>query len=186
MQSSAIRVVPCSGVSALATKANDTPIRVAELSADEVEGERKTVTALFADIKGSTELEQDLDPEDARAIIDPALKIMIAAARHYDGYVQNAGDGIFALFGAPRAYEDHPQRAVHAALRMQQEIRRYGDQLLEAGRVPIEIRVGVNTGGGHAPAQNWRFSRRVRADRAYDKPRFTDAGGRENWLDSGE
>ena len=111
-----------------------------------LDGERKTVTALFADIKGSTELEQDLDPEEARVIIDPALKIMIDAARHYDGYVQSAGDGIFALFGAPAAHEDHPQRAIHAALRMQQEIRRYVDRLLQAGGVPIEIRVGVNTG----------------------------------------
>jgi adenylate cyclase len=111
-----------------------------------LEGERKTVTALFADIKGSTELQQDLDPEEARVIIDPALKIMIDAARRYDGYVQNTGDGIFALFGAPAAHEDHPQRAIHAALRMQQEIRRYGDRLLQGGGVPIEIRVGINTG----------------------------------------
>jgi hypothetical protein len=71
---------------------------------------------------------------------------MIDAARRYDGYVQSTGDGIFALFGAPIAHEDHPQRALHAALRMQQEIRRYGDQLLQAGGAPIEIRVGVNTG----------------------------------------
>src|SRR5215472_16398976 len=126
---------------------NQPQIRIAETSPPEnLEGERKTVTALFADIKGSTELAQDLDPEEARAIIDPALKIMIDAARHYDGYVQSAGDGIFALFGAPIAHEDHPQRAVHAALRMQREIRSYGDQLLEAGGVPVEIRVGVNTG----------------------------------------
>jgi hypothetical protein len=76
------------------------------------EGERKTVTALFADIKGSTELEQDLDPEEARAIVDPALKLMIEAACRYDGYVvQSTGDGIFALFGAPVAHEDHQQRA---------------------------------------------------------------------------
>ena len=128
-------------------KSNDSTIRVAEKLANEnIDGERKTVTALFADIKGSTELEQDLDPEEARAIIDPALKIMIDAARHYDAYVQSTGDGIFALFGAPRAYEDHPQRALHAALRMQQEIRRYGDRLLQSGGVPIEIRVGINTG----------------------------------------
>ena len=80
------------------------------------------VTALFADIKGSTELEQDLDPEEARAIIDPALKLMIDAVRRYDGYiVQSTGDGIFALFGAPVAHEDHPQRALYAALRMQEE-----------------------------------------------------------------
>ena len=65
-----------------------------------IEGERKTVTALFADIKGSTELEQDLDPEEARAIIDPALHLMMDAVHRYEGYVAQAlGDGIFALFG---------------------------------------------------------------------------------------
>jgi class 3 adenylate cyclase len=89
------------------------------------EGERKTVTALFADIKGSTELIEDLDPEEARAIIDPALKLMIDAVRRYEGYVvQSTGDGIFALFGAPVAHEDHPQRALYAALGMQEEVRR--------------------------------------------------------------
>ncbi len=73
------------------------------------DGERKTVTALFADIKGSMELIEDLDPEEARAIIDPALRLMIEAAHRYDGYiVQSTGDGIFALFGAPVAHEDHP------------------------------------------------------------------------------
>src|SRR5229473_5119652 len=82
-----------------------------------IEGERKTVTALFADIKGSTELMRDLDPDDARGIVDPALKLMIEAAHRYDGYVvQSTGDGIFALFGAPVAHEDHPQRALHAAI----------------------------------------------------------------------
>ena len=111
------------------------------------EGERKTVTALFADIKGSTELEQDLDPEEARAIIDPALKLMIDAVRRYDGYVvQSTGDGIFAMFGAPLAHEDHAQRALYAALRMLEELRRYAATLRERGRAPIEIRVGVNTG----------------------------------------
>ncbi len=84
-----------------------------------VEGERKTVTALFADIKGSTEMMEGLDPEEARAIVDPALKLMIDAVHRYDGYVvQSTGDGIFALFGAPAAHEDHPQRALYAALRM--------------------------------------------------------------------
>ena len=98
--------------------------------ADVADGERKTVTALFADIKGSTELERDLDPEEARAIIDPALRIMIEAVGRYGGYiVQSTGDGIFALFGAPVAYEDHPQRALYAALRMQEEVRRYADRL---------------------------------------------------------
>ena len=97
-----------------AKKSDDSRIQRADTSAAEnIEGERKTVTALFADIKGSTELMEDLDPEEARAIIDPALKLMIDAAHRYDGYVvQSTGDGIFALFGAPVAHEDHPQRAL--------------------------------------------------------------------------
>jgi class 3 adenylate cyclase len=112
-----------------------------------LEGERKTVTALFADIKGSMDLMEDLDPEEARAIVDPALKLMIDAVHRYDGYiVQSTGDGIFALFGAPVAHEDHPQRALHAALRMQDEMRRYSTKLREAGNPPIEARVGINTG----------------------------------------
>jgi class 3 adenylate cyclase len=82
-----------------------------------LDGERKTVTALFADIKGSTELMRDLDPEEARAIIDPVLQLMMAAAHRYGGYVaQSTGEGIFAIFGAPVAHEDHPQRELHAAL----------------------------------------------------------------------
>ena len=96
------------------------------------DGERKMVTALFADIKGSMELMEDLDPEEARAIVDPALNLMIEAVHRYDGYiVQSTGDGIFALFGAPVAHEDHPQRALYAALRMQEEMRRYGERLPE-------------------------------------------------------
>src|SRR6266478_1884187 len=90
-------------------------------SASSLDGERKTVTALFADIRGSMDLMEDLDPEEARAIIDPALKLMIEAVRRYGGYVvQSTGDGIFALFGAPFAHEDHPQRALYAALRLQE------------------------------------------------------------------
>ena len=129
-------------------KSNDSPIRVADSPATEnLEGERKTVTALFADIKGSTELEQDLDPEEARAIVDPALKLMIDAVRRYDGYVvQSTGDGIFALFGAPVAHEDHPQRALYASLRMQDELRRYSTKLVADGGNPLQCRVGVNTG----------------------------------------
>ena len=99
------------------------------------------VTALFVDIIGSTELGQDLDPEEARAIIDPALALMIDAVRRYDGYVvQSTGDGIFALFGAPVAREDHPQRTLYTAMRMQEEIRRYSARLRAEGRPPIQIR----------------------------------------------
>ena len=112
-----------------------------------MDGERKTVTALFADIKGSTELMRDLDPEEARAIVDPVLRLMMAAVHRYGGYVaQSTGDGIFALFGAPVAHEDHPQRALHAALAMQEELRRYADRLRAEDKIPVEARVGVNTG----------------------------------------
>jgi class 3 adenylate cyclase/predicted ATPase len=111
------------------------------------DGERKTVTAVFADIKGSMELMEELDPEAARAIVDPALKLMIEAVARYDGYVvQSTGDGIFALFGAPVAHEDHAQRALYAALRMQDEVRRYANRQRAEGRAPLQIRVGANTG----------------------------------------
>jgi class 3 adenylate cyclase len=116
-------------------------------AAENREGERKTVTALFADIKGSMELIEDLDPEEARAIVDPALKLMMDAVHHYGGHVaQSTGDGIFALFGAPIAHEDHPQRGLLAALRMQQELKRYSEWTRAEGRLPIQVRVGVNTG----------------------------------------
>ena len=111
------------------------------------EGERKTITALFADLKGSTALIEGLDPEEARALIDPALQLMMEAVHQYEGYVAQAlGDGIFALFGAPLAHEDHPQRALYAALRMQDEMRRYGDQVRLKHGVPLTMRVGINTG----------------------------------------
>ena len=111
------------------------------------DGERKTITALFADLKGSTALIEGLDPEEARAIIDPALQLMMDAVHRYDGYVAQAlGDGIFALFGAPIAHEDHPQRALYAALRMQEEMRGYSDQSRLKGGIPLQMRVGINTG----------------------------------------
>ena len=110
-------------------------------------GERKNITAMFADIKGSVELMVDLDPEDARSIVDPALEIMMEAVHRYEGYVARpTGDGIFALFGAPIACEDHARRAVHAALRMQQEIRRYTARLRVERGLSVQIRVGLNTG----------------------------------------
>jgi class 3 adenylate cyclase/predicted ATPase len=109
--------------------------------------ERKTITALFADLKGSTALIEGLDPEEARAIIDPALQLMMDAVHRYEGYVAQAlGDGIFALFGAPIAHEDHPQRALYAALRMQEDMRRYSDQVRLKHGVPLAMRVGINTG----------------------------------------
>src|SRR2546425_1335769 len=149
-------IAKSSPVAVSSTPANYTPKHLAErIRAEQVameargatEGERKTITALFADLKGSTALIDGLDPEDARSIIDPALQLMMDAVHRYDGYVAQAlGDGIFALFGAPIAHEDHPQRALYAALRMQDEMRRYADRLREKGRAPLLMRVGVNTG----------------------------------------
>src|SRR6266851_9798718 len=111
-------------------------------ASDAIEGERKTVTALFADIKGSMDLIEDLDPEEARAIVDPALKLMMDAVHRFDGYiVQSTGDGIFALFGAPVAHEDHPQRALYAALRLQDEMRRFADRLRAEKGVNLQVRV---------------------------------------------
>jgi class 3 adenylate cyclase len=112
------------------------------------DGERKTITALFADLKGSTALIEGLDPEDARSLIDPALQLMMDAVHRYEGYVAQAlGDGIFAFFGAPIAHEDHPQRALYAALRMQDESRRLAEQLrVEKGLPSLQIRIGINTG----------------------------------------
>ena len=133
---------------ASAKKSDQTWIRMTEAPAPEnLEGERKTVTMLFADIKGSMDLMEDLDPEEARALVDPALKLMMEAVHRYGGYVaQPTGDGIFALFGAPVAHEDHARRALLAALRMQAELKRYSNRIRAEGRLPIQARVGVNTG----------------------------------------
>jgi class 3 adenylate cyclase/ribosomal protein L40E len=132
------------------TDPSESPIRVtadASSAPEAFDGERKTVTALFADLKGSTALMEELDPEGARAIIDPALRIMIDAVKRYDGYVvQSTGDGIFALFGAPAAYEDHPQRGLYAALQMQRELREHGKRRAAAGHPRVEARIGVNSG----------------------------------------
>ena len=129
-------------------KAAEPAIRIAlEASSATLDGERKTVTALFADIKVSMDSMEDLDPETARSIIDPALELMIEAARRYDGYVvQSTGDGIFALFGAPVAHEDHPQRALYSAIRLQAELKHHSDRMRQEGRLPLQARVGVNTG----------------------------------------
>src|SRR5512139_2531027 len=96
---------------------------------------------------GVRELLEDLDPEEARRIVDPALQLMMDAVHRYDGYVaQSTGDGIFALFGAPVAHEDHPQRALYAALRMQDELKRYAERLRAEKGLTLLARVGVNTG----------------------------------------
>jgi class 3 adenylate cyclase len=112
-----------------------------------LEGERKQVTVLFADLKGSMELLADRDPEEARTILDPVLERMMEAVHRYEGTVnQVMGDGIMALFGAPIAHEDHAVRACYAALRMQESVRRYADELRRDQKADTQIRVGLNSG----------------------------------------
>jgi class 3 adenylate cyclase/tetratricopeptide (TPR) repeat protein len=112
-----------------------------------LEGERKQVTVLFADLKGSMELLADRDPEEARKLLDPVLGHMMDAVHRYEGTVnQVMGDGIMALFGAPLAHEDHAVRACYAALRMQEAVRRYSDELRHTQGVEVQIRVGLNSG----------------------------------------
>jgi class 3 adenylate cyclase/tetratricopeptide (TPR) repeat protein len=116
-------------------------------SRETLEGERKQVTVLFADMKGSMELLAERDPEDARRLLDTVLERMIEAVHQYEGTVnQILGDGIMALFGAPLAHENHALRACYAALRMQEYVGRYGDEMQRAVGLPIQIRVGLNSG----------------------------------------
>src|SRR5215831_4698959 len=112
-----------------------------------LEGERKQVTVLFADLKGSMELLADRDPEAARQLLDPVLEHMMAAVHRYEGTVnQVMGDGIMALFGAPIAHEDHAVRACYAALRMQEAVKQYAEEIFHREGLRVQIRVGLNSG----------------------------------------
>src|SRR5712664_1439031 len=112
-----------------------------------LEGERKQITVLFADLKGSTELIEGLDPEEARKLLDPALHVMMDAVHRYEGTVnQVLGDGIMALFGAPVAHEDHAVRACYTALAMQAAMRRYAEEVRRFHGLEMQARVGLNSG----------------------------------------
>ncbi len=145
---------PVSGQSAgnvrLASPQSYTPQHLAErilTSKNALEGERKQVTVLFADLKGSMELLADRDPEEARKILDPVLEHMMEAVHRYEGTVnQVMGDGIMALFGAPLAHEDHAVRACYAALKMQESVKKYAEEVRRAHAAVIKIRVGLNSG----------------------------------------
>jgi class 3 adenylate cyclase/tetratricopeptide (TPR) repeat protein len=129
---------------------NYTPKHLADrilTSKGDFEGERKQVTVLFADIVGSLGIIADRDPEEAQRLLDPVLDTMLEAVHHYEGMVNRVmGDGIMALFGAPLAHEDHAVRACYSALRMQQTIARYAEEVRRTHGIPITIRVGVNSG----------------------------------------
>ncbi len=112
-----------------------------------LEGERKQVTVLFADLKGSMELLADRDPEEARKLLDPVLTLMMEAVHRYEGTVnQVMGNGIMALFGAPIAHEDHAVRGCYAALRMQESVKRYAEEIRRREGTLIHVRVGLNSG----------------------------------------
>ncbi|MBI3456776.1 MAG: AAA family ATPase [Candidatus Rokubacteria bacterium] len=127
-----------------------TPKHLAEkilVSKGALEGERKQVTVLFADVKGSMELLADRDPEEARKLLDPVLERMMEPVHRYEGTVnQVMGDGIMALFGAPVAHEDHAVRACYAAFDMQAAMRRYAGEVRRSHGIQVEIRVGLNSG----------------------------------------
>jgi class 3 adenylate cyclase len=112
-----------------------------------IEGERKQVTVLFADIRGSLELIEGSDPERAQELLDSAIGAMMEAVHRYEGTVNKVlGDGIMALFGAPLAHEDHAVRACYAALAMQEAIRRNAEGVRRTYGVEIQVRVGLNSG----------------------------------------
>jgi class 3 adenylate cyclase/tetratricopeptide (TPR) repeat protein len=127
-----------------------TPYRLAEeilTSRSAIEGERKQVTVLFADVEGSMELLANRDPEQVQTLIGPAIEAMMEAVHRYEGTVnQTLGDGIMALFGAPLASEDHAAHACYAALRMQESVKRYAEQVRLLHGMRLAIRVGLNSG----------------------------------------
>ena len=131
-----------------------------------LEGERKQVTVLFADLKGSMELLADRDPEEARKLLDPVLERMMEAVHRYEGTVnQVMGDGIMALFGAPLAHEDHAVRACYAALRMQERVKTYAEEVRRS-----------HGGGGQDPRR--AELRRGRRARHRQRPAHGLHGGR--------
>ena len=144
------RPIASSPTTAPRTPLSYTPPHLTEKILDarhNLEGERKQVTVLFADIKDSTELIRDLDPEAAQQLLDPALHHMMDAVHRYEGTVnQVLGDGIMALFGAPIAHEDHALRACYAALAMQAAMRDYTEEVRRAHGLELRIRVGLNSG----------------------------------------
>jgi len=127
-----------------------TPKHLAEkilTSRSALEGERKQVTVLFADVKGSVELSAQLGPEEWHGIMDGFFRILADGVHRFEGAVnQYTGDGIMALFGAPIAHEDHAQRACYAALHLREELRRYQEDVKRRHAVTFSVRMGINSG----------------------------------------
>ncbi len=127
-----------------------TPKHLAEKilkSRSALEGERRQVTVLFADLAGFTALAEGLDPEDVHTIMDRCFATITAEIHRFEGTInQYTGDGVMALFGAPIAHEDSPRRAVHAALGVQRALHDLGRQLAAERGVELRMRIGLNTG----------------------------------------
>ncbi|MFH1242125.1 MAG: adenylate/guanylate cyclase domain-containing protein [Pseudomonadota bacterium] len=112
-----------------------------------IEGERKLVTVLFADVANFTSISENLDPEEVHQIMDGCFKILMDEIHKYEGTInQFTGDGVMALFGAPVAHEDHAQRACHAALGIQKAMGQYGEKIEKESGVAFKIRIGLNSG----------------------------------------
>jgi class 3 adenylate cyclase len=126
-----------------------TPPHLAEkilTSRTALQGERKQVTVLFADVSGFTSISEQLDPEEVHHLMNQAFELMLGEVHRYEGTInQFLGDGIMALFGAPIAHEDHAQRAVHAALGMQRVLQGYGTGLQRTQGIMFRVRLGLNT-----------------------------------------
>jgi class 3 adenylate cyclase/tetratricopeptide (TPR) repeat protein len=127
-----------------------TPEHIAEkirASRQTVEGERKHITVLFADLVGSMDLAETLDPEDWRRLMERYFQILCDGVHRYEGTVDKfTGDGIMALFGAPIAHEDHARRACFAALQLREELARYSDELARERGLRFAVRIGLNSG----------------------------------------
>src|SRR5881409_2147058 len=112
-----------------------------------LEGERKQVTVLFADVKGSMEMAEQLDPEEWHGIMDRFFQLLAEGVHRFEGTVnQYTGDGMMALFGAPIAHEDHARRACYAALHLNEGLRRYADELRLSRGLSFSVRMGINSG----------------------------------------
>ena len=112
-----------------------------------IQGERKLVTVLFADVANFTSIAEKRDPEDAREIMDGCFKILMREIHQREGTVnQFTGDGVMALFGAPLALEDHAGHACHAALSIQESLAAYGLKITERYGVDFSLRIGLNSG----------------------------------------
>ncbi len=128
-----------------------TPKHLAEkilTSKSAIEGERKRVTVMFADVSGFTAMSERLDPEDVHNIMDRAFEVILEAVHRYEGTInQFLGDGVMALFGAPIAHEDHPHRALSAALAMQEGLKPLREDVRRTHGVEFRVRMGINSGG---------------------------------------